>query len=133
VEKVEEKKHIGKFDLPQSIGFIIARLIQQKFPLEGGSTQRDGILLLVFDDEDEIEQYKTIELEHNSLYFKYQLIDTETISGDKSCPYCDNPHVRPTYHAFYELREIWQDNDNVTERYKIGGDLTESKIGRSSV
>ena len=53
--KVEEKKYIGKFDLPQSIGFIISRLVQQKFPLEGGSTQRDGILLLVFDDEDETE------------------------------------------------------------------------------
>ena len=79
MEIVEEKKHVGKFDLPQSIGFIISRLVQQKFPLEG-----------------------------------------------------DKPHTKPIYHAFYELREILQDNENVTERYKKGGDLTESKICRTS-
>jgi hypothetical protein len=41
--------------------------------------------------------------------------------------------MRPTFHAFYELREIWQDKDNVTERYKIGGDMTESKTGSSTL
>jgi hypothetical protein len=130
---VEEKKYIGNFDLPQSIGFIIAQLIQRQFPLEGGSARRDGILLLVFDDEDEPEQYKTIELEYNTLYFRYELLDTETISGVKNCPYCDKSHTKPTFHAFYELREILQDNKNVTERYIKGGDMTESKIGRSPI
>jgi hypothetical protein len=126
---VEKKKHIGQMDLPQSIGHLIARLLQRKFPSEAASLNRDGTLIITFNDKDKMDRYKTIELEYNSLYFKYQLIGTEIISVETDCPHCGGPYIKTTYPAFYELKEIWQGRHNVTERYKMGGDLTESKVG----
>ena len=130
---MEEKKHTGKMDLPQSIGHLIARLLQRKFPSEAASIHRDGTLIITFNDEDKMERYKTIELEFNSLYFKYEVFDTEIISGETDCPYCGGPYTKTTYHASYELKEIWQGRHNVTERYEIDGDLTESKVGISAI
>jgi hypothetical protein len=130
---VEEKKRIGKMDLPQSIGHLIARLLQRKFPSEIASINRDGTLMITFNDKDKMDRYKKIELELNSLYFKYEIFDTEIISGETDCPHCGGPYIKTTYHAFYELKEIWQGRHDVTERYKIGGDLTESKTGISAL
>ena len=129
---MEEKKHIGKMDLPQSIGHLITRLLQRKFPSEAASINRDGTLIITFNDKDKMERYKTIELEFNSLYFKYEVFDTEIISGETDCPHCGGKYIKTTYHAFYELKEIWQGRHDVTERYKMGGDLTESKVGISA-
>ncbi len=85
--------------------------------------------MITFNDEDKMERYKTIELEFNSLYFTYEIFDTEIISRETDCPHCGGPYIKTTYHAFYELKEIWQGRHNVTERYRMGGDLTESKVG----
>ena len=39
---MEEKTSEGKYDLPQSLGYLIARLIHQKFPREVAAINRDG-------------------------------------------------------------------------------------------
>ena len=63
---MEETNHIGKMDLSQSIGHLIARLLHREFPSETASINRDGTLIITFNDKDKMNRYKTIELEHNS-------------------------------------------------------------------
>jgi hypothetical protein len=132
-KKIQEKIQEGNLDLPQSIGLLIARLLQQKFPSEAVSTKRDGTLIITFNNRDKMKHYKTIELEYNSLYFRYELIDTEIISAEVNCTQCGGRYIKTTYHALYDLKEIWQGRHNLTERYKIGGDLTESAVGISAI
>ncbi len=130
---MKEEQHFGKMDLPQSIGYIIARLIQQKFPRKTTSINRDGTIIMTFKDKEKMEQNKIIELELKSMYFKYEVVDTKTISEETKCRHCGSDYIKTIHCVTYELTEIWQGRHNVTERYKIGGDLTESKIGISAL
>jgi hypothetical protein len=128
-----EEKPVGNFDLPQSIGYVISRLIRQKFPRETAAINRDGTMTVVFDDKDKMERNETIELQFGKMIFRYEAIKTKTVSGDAKCLHCKSDYIKTIYSVTYELKELWQGRHNLTERYKIGGDLTESKIRISTM
>jgi hypothetical protein len=130
---MEEEQHVENFDLPQSIGYVIARLIRQKFPRETAAINRDGTMRVVFDDKDKMERNETIELQFGKMLFRYAAIEIKTVSGDAKCLHCKSDYIKTIYSVTYELKELWQGRHNLTERYKIGGDLTESKIGISAI
>jgi hypothetical protein len=133
VEKMEEKTSVGNFDLPQSLGYLIARLIHQKFPREVAAINRDGTMTIVFNDEDKMERYKVVELKFGKMLFKYEAVETKEVSGDAKCLHCKSDYIKTVYYVSYELKEVKQGSYDLTERYKIGGDMTEAKVGISAI
>jgi hypothetical protein len=80
-----------------------------------------------------MERNETIELQFGKMIFRYEAIKTKTVSGDAKCLHCKSDYIKTIYSVTYELKELWQGRHNLTERYKIGGDLTESKIRISTM
>jgi len=129
VEKMEEKTSVGNFDLPQSLSFLIARLIQQKFPREVAAINRDGTMTIVFDDENKMERNKTVELQFGKMLFRYDAVETKEVSGEAKCLHCKSDYIKIVYYASYELKEVKQGSYDLTERYRVGGDMTEANVG----
>lgn len=132
-EKIQEEIQEGQFDISQSVGYLIARLIQQKFPRESAAVNRDGTMKIVFDDEDKMKRYQTIELRFGKMYFKYEAIETKEISGETKCWHCKSIYIKTVYYVSYELKQVKKGEFDLTERYKIGGNLTEAKVGVSAL
>jgi len=126
---MEEKTSVGKFDLPQSLSYLIARLIHQKFPREVAAINRDGTMTIVFNDDEKIERNKTVELEFGKMRFKYEAVETKAVSGDAKCLHCKSDYIKTVYYASYDLKEVKQGSYDLTERYRVGGDMTEAKVG----
>ncbi|MFX1466091.1 MAG: hypothetical protein ACFFA5_06430 [Promethearchaeota archaeon] len=130
---MQEKTSVGNYDLPQSLSYLIARLIHQKFPREIAAINRDGTMTIVFDDEDRVERYKVVELQYGKMLFKYDAVETKEVSGDAKCLHCKSHYIKTVYYVSYELKEVKMGHSDLTERYKIGGDMTESKVGYSAI
>ncbi|MFX1520874.1 MAG: hypothetical protein ACFFCD_13235 [Promethearchaeota archaeon] len=130
---MEEKTTVGGFDLPQSLSYVIARLIQQKFPREAAAINRDGTMTIVFDDKDKMERYTIVELQFGKMIFKYEAVETKQVSGEAKCLHCKSNYIKTVYYVSYKLKEVTKGSYDLTERYKIGGDMTESKVGISAI
>ena len=130
---MEEKTSEAKYDLPQSLGYLIARLVHQKFPREVAAVNRDGTMTIVFNEEEKMERYKVVELQFGKMLFKYEAEHTKAVSGEAKCLHCKSEYIKTVYYASYELKEVKKGQYDLTERYKIGGDMTEAKVGISAI
>ena len=126
---MEEKTSVGNFDLPQSLSYLIARLIHQKFPREVAAINRDGTMTIVFNDEDKMERNKTVELQFGKMLFRYEAVETKAVSGEAKCLHCKSDYIKIVYYVNYELKEVKQGSYDLTERYRVGGDMTAAKVG----
>jgi hypothetical protein len=130
---MEEKTSEGKYDLPQSLGYLIARLIHQKFPREVAAINRDGTMTIVFNDEEKMERNNVIKLDYGKMKFVYEAVETKAVSGDAKCLHCKSEYIKTVYYVAYDLKEVKKGSYDLTERYKIGGDMTEAKVGISTI
>jgi len=130
---MEEKTSVGKFDLPPSLGYLIARLIHQKFPREVAAINRDGTMTIVFNDEEKMDRHNSIKLDFGKMRFVYEAVEAKAVSGDAKCLHCKSDYIKTVYYVSYELKEVKQGSYDLTERYKIGGDMTEAKVGISTI
>lgn len=130
---MEEKTSEAKYDLPQSLGYLIARLVHQKFPREVAAINRDGTMTIVFEDKEKMERYNIIKLDFGKMQFVYEAVETKAVSGETKCPHCKSNYIKTVYYVSYELKEVKKGQYDLTERYKIGGDMTEAKVGISTI
>jgi hypothetical protein len=130
---MEEKTPEGKYDLPQSLSYLIARLIHQKFPREVAAINRDGTMTIVFNDEEKKDRYNIINLDFGKMKFVYEAKETKEVSGEAKCVHCKSDYIKTVYYVSYELQEVKQGSYDLTNRYKIGGDMTEAKVGYSAI
>ena len=130
---MEEKTSEAKYDLPQSLGYLIARLVHQKFPREVAAINRDGTMTIVFEDKEKMERYNIIKLDFGKMQFVYEAVETKAVSGEAKCLHCKSNYIKTVYYVSYELKEVKKGQYDLTERYKIGGDMTEAKVGISAI
>jgi hypothetical protein len=90
-------------------------------------------MTIVFNDEDRMERNNIIKLEFGKMQFVYEAVETKEVSGDAKCLHCKSDYIKTVYYVSFELKEVKQGSYDLTERYKIGGDMTEAKVGISAI
>jgi len=117
---------MNEFDLPKSFAHLIAKLYHKEHPRDTAAINRDGTLVVSTEYEYRLKE-KFLEFEFGKIYVKYKLIDKKTIEIPTTCRVCKSRYMKKRYKLVYVIDEIWYGRHDVTDRYKSGGNLTETK------